>query len=156
MTRARNVTPRQTAARAERLRNLVNALLLDELESDEISEILQVGPSGARKYLAELGDMIMIHRRIDATPTSKGLPIYRLAITADEAREYLDSLAAGPASRPVKQPASALAMAARDPRRHFHILADDTHYSIRPNRTPPMRDPMVAAFFGAGRHEVRA
>jgi hypothetical protein len=33
--------------------------------------------------------------------------------------------------------------------RHFHILADDTHYAIRVNRSPVARDPLVAALFGA-------
>ena len=33
--------------------------------------------------------------------------------------------------------------------RHFHILADDTHYAIRVNRGPVTRDPLVAALFGA-------
>jgi hypothetical protein len=32
--------------------------------------------------------------------------------------------------------------------RHFHILADDTHYAIRVNRSPVTRDPLVAALFG--------
>src|SRR5690606_9408743 len=32
--------------------------------------------------------------------------------------------------------------------RHFQILADDTHYAIRVNRSPVARDPLVAALFG--------
>jgi hypothetical protein len=28
-------------------------------------------------------------------------------------------------------------------------LADDTHYAIRVNRSPVMRDPLVAALFGS-------
>ncbi|MBD8531534.1 MULTISPECIES: hypothetical protein [unclassified Massilia] len=156
MTRARNITPRQTAARAERLRTLVTALLAGDLERSEIGEVLQLGPSGVRKYLAELGAKIEIARRVDATEKFEGFPVYRLAITVDEARAYLASLAGDLPSRPAKQSMSALMVAARDPRRHFHILEDDVHYMVRLSRTPPMRDPLVAAFFGAGRHEVWA
>jgi hypothetical protein len=154
MTRARYVTPRQTTARIENLRNLVSALINGELERDEIGQVLQVGPSGIRKYLAELGDKLEVSRYTDPAPGFKGFPVYRLSISPDAAREYLDSLAAAE-SRPRNESTSAIAIAARNPARHFHIMRDDTHFSVRICRTPPMRDPMVAAFFGAGRHEVR-
>jgi len=154
MTRARNVTHRKTAARVEKLRILVNALLAGGIERDAIGELLQVGPSGVRKYLAELGTRV--GRRVDATDTLNIVTVYCLTITASEAQDYLDGLASNACARAVVEPKSSLLIAARDPSRHFHIMRDDTHYAIRPNRTPPMRDPMVAAFFGAGRHEVRA
>lgn len=156
MTRARHVTPRQTAARIEKMRNLVNALMAGELERDEIGQVLQVGPSGIRKYLAELGARVEVGRYIDPAPGFHGFPVYRLAITQGEAREFLASIEVGALPRPRKESTSALAIAARNPTRHFHILHDDAHYMVRVDRAPAMRDPLVAAFFGAGRHEVRA
>ena len=153
MTRARNITPRQTTARAERLRTLITSLLDGNLDRDAIGNVLQVGPSGVRKYLIELGSMLQIVGRIDGTATTLGIPVYGLAITAEAAREYLASLAANPPARPrtAAKPAQTLVV----PGRRFHILYDDTHYPIRVSRAPAMRDPLVAALFGAGRHEVR-
>lgn len=157
MTRARNVIPRQTSARIEKLRNLVNALMAGDLERDEIGQVAQVGPSGIRKYLTELGDKVEVARYVDPAPGFLGFPVYRLAITPAAARAYLASLdTAAPVPRPRKESTSAVAIAARNPTRHFHILADDAHYMVRVDRAPVRRDPLVAAFFGAGRHEVRA
>ena len=156
MTRARHIIPRQTAQRVERLRNLINALIAGDLVRDEIGDILQVGPSGVRKYLADLGDKVEISGYIDGTATFIGFPLYRLAISADEARAYLATLEASALPRAVAQPVSARSIAARDPSRHFHILEDDTPFSIRISRSPVMRDVLVAALFGAGRHEVHA
>ena len=155
-TRARNIIPRQTTQRVERTRILINALLAGDMTRDEIGEVLQVGPSGVRKYLTDLGNMLGIVRHIDSTPTFVGFPVYRLAVTATEAQAYLDRLAANASARAVVESRSALSVATRDPSRHFHILEDDTHYAIRPSRFPVGRDPLVAAFFGADRHEVRA
>ena len=156
MTRARHVTPRQTAARIERIRILINALLAGDMTRDEIGEVLQVGPSGVRKYLADLGEKVEIARHIDGTATFVGFPVFCLAITPEAARAYLASLVTVAPARAAAAPISALSVAARDPSRHFHILADDAHYAVRVSRTPAMRDPLVAALFGAVRHEVRA
>lgn len=156
MTRSRHIVPRQTVQRVERLRNLINALIAGDLVRDEIGEILQVGPSGVRKYLADLSDKVEISGYVDGTPTFIGFPRYRLAITAEEAQAYLASLDANAVPRAVVEPMSAKRIAARDPSRHFHILEDDAPFSIRISRSPVMRDVLVTAFFGAGRHEVRA
>lgn len=157
MTRARNITPRHTAARVERLRNLITALLAGDVVREEMGDILQVGPSGVRKYLADLAGVVEVVRHVDATATCPGSPVYGLAIAPEAAQAYLVSLAANPCARAAKpSERSALSIATRDPARRFHILADDTHYAIRVSRTPIMRDPLVTAFFGAGRHEVRA
>jgi len=154
MTRARHVTHRKTAARVEKLRILINALLASQMERDAIGEMLQVGPSGVRKYVAELGAMVA--RQVDVTAALESVTVYRLTITEAEAQAYLDGLTSNTCARAVVEPKSSLLAAARDPSRHFHIMRDDAHFSVRVSRTPPMRDPMVAAFFGASRHEVRA
>ena len=154
MTQVHHVPHSHTIARAERLRTLITSLLDGNLDRDQIGNVLQVGPSGVRKYLIELGSMLQIVGRIDGTATTLGIPVYGLAITPEAAREYLASLAANPPARPraAAKPVQALAI----PGRRFHILYDDTHYPIRVSRAPAMRDPLVAALFGAGRHEVRA
>jgi len=157
MTRARHVTPRQTAQRIERIRNVVTALLAGDLVREELTDVLQVSPSGARKYIADLREAgcIALARYADGTTTSLGAPVYTLAMTAKEAQAYLDSLAANLPARAIKPSNSAFSIASRDPSRRFHIMADDAPYQIRISRIPVMRDPLVAAFFGAGRHEVR-
>ncbi|MEH6434321.1 ArsR family transcriptional regulator [Massilia sp. DD77] len=155
MIRARHVTHGQTAARVERLRLLITTLQVRQLMRDEIGEILQVGPSGVRKYLKDLGSMIAIARYVDGTPTYRGDPVYCLAMTSEQIHAYLANLDAAPAARPGSQSMSALSRAALDPSRHFHIMKDDTHYAIRLSRAPIVRDPLVAALFGPRSVEVR-
>lgn len=157
MTRARHVTPRQTAQRIERIRNVVTALLAGDLVREELTNVLQVSPSGARKFITELREagVISFARYVDGTATAPGAPVFTLALTAEQARAYLAGLEANPPTRSIKPSKSAFSVASRDPSRRFHIMADDAPFSIRVNLTPPMRDPLVAAFFGAGGHEVR-
>jgi len=147
---------RHTAMRTERLLALIAAFQTRHLMREDIGEILKVGPSGVRKYIKDLGAAIEIERYVDGTAKFIGFPVFRLAMTAEEAQAYVAGLSAAPTALPVRASASALSMAAKDPSRHFHILADDTHYAVRLSRTPAMRDPLVAAFFGAGRMEARA
>jgi hypothetical protein len=151
MTRARHVTPGQTAARIERLRMLITTLQVRQLLRDELGDILKVGPSGVRKYLKDLRGKVEL--TIDA-----GNMVCRLVMSAEESRVYLATLATQIPVRQAAAPRSAFRHAAQDPARHFHILADDTHYAIRVSRAPIVRDPWVAALFGAGpaRMEVRA
>ena len=148
---------RHTALRTERLLALVAAFQTRHLMREDIGEILKVGPSGVRKYIKDLGAAIEIECYVDGTDKFIGFPVYSLAISAEEAQAYVASLSAAPTALPVRASASALSMAAKDPSRHFHILADDTHYAVRVSRTPAMRDPLVAAFFGQrSAIEVRA
>lgn len=155
MIRARHVTPGQTAARADRLRALVIALQERQLMRDEIGELLQVGPSGVRKYVKDLGDKIEIARHVDGNEKFIGFPVYRLAMTPDQTQSYLATLAAAPAARQVKPANTALRLAARDPSRHFHLMLDDVYFAPRLHRKPVARDPLVAAFFGSSRMEAR-
>jgi hypothetical protein len=69
---------------------------------------------------------------------------------ADKVQAFLACLAAQAPARPVTLRQTPESIAAREPGRRFHILADDEHYSIRVSRAAPARDPMVAALFGAG------
>jgi hypothetical protein len=73
-----------------------------------------------------------------------------------QTQTYLTSLAENSPQRDVKPPKSAMSVPLHDPSRHIYIMVDDTAFSIRATRAPNMRDPLVSAFFDAGRHEVRA
>lgn len=154
MTRAHHVTHGRTVERLDKIRKLIAALQLRQLMREDIAELLQMGPSGVRKYIADLKGVIEIARHVDPTSRSVGEPVYRLAITADAATAYLASLATQAIARPVKEPKSELAVPG--PGRHFHILADDTHYAIRVSRAIPTHDPLHALFFRTSAAEVRA
>jgi len=147
MTRARYVTPGQTAERIEKTRRLVAALLVGPLSRAEIGNLLEMGPSGVRKYLADLGE------RVTSARGAEGLMCY-LAITPERAQAYLAQLADAPVSRPTGVPKGPKKMAALGPGRHIHIMQDDEHYSVRLHSAPAARDPLVAALFGARTAEV--
>lgn len=148
MTRARYVTPGQTAERIEKTRRLVAALLVGPLSRDAIGNLLEMGPSGVRKYLTDLG------ARVTSKRSDEGLMCY-LAVTPEQAQAYLAQLAAKPVSRPTGVPRGPKKIAALDPRRHIHIMQDDEHYSVRLHSAPAVRDPLVAALFGTRAVEAR-
>jgi len=148
MTRASYVTPGQTAARIDNLRRLVAALLVGPLSREAIGNILEMGPSGVRKYLADLGERVTNVRGAD------GLMCY-LAITPEQAQAYLAQLATAPVSRPTGMPKRPKDIATIGPGRHVHIMADDAHYAVRLHTAPAARDPLVAAFFGQRAAEVQ-
>lgn len=147
MTRASYVTPGQTAARIENLRRLVAELLVRSMRRDEVGDFLEMGPSGVRKYIKELGDRVSVVRMPDG-------PVYFIAMTPAQAQAYLAQLAAAPVSRPTGRP-KPIAERALDSSRHIHIMKDDSHYSVRLHSAPAARDPLVAAFFGQRAAEVR-
>lgn len=157
MTRARHVTHRQTIQRIERLRAVVTALLAGDLPGPELAEVLGLSPAGSRKYVRELSGAGIIAL---AVPLDGAVSVVRrvftLAVTQEQARAYLADLTVTAPIRAAKPSKSAMSVAMRDSTRHVHLMKHDVQFSIRLNRTPPMRDPLVAAFFGAGVHEVRA
>jgi hypothetical protein len=141
MTRARHVTPSATAERLERVRTLITALLVSDLSRDQIGSLLKVGPSGVRKYLADLGAKVKIIGAL-------GAQVCRLAISVDEARAYLAVLAIQAQARPAPKPrATMLDLAARDQSRHIHIMLDDEDFKPRMFRGLPAHEPMMAHFF---------
>ncbi len=157
MTNAHHVTHGQTIQRMERLRTLVGELLTRDLPADELADVLKLSPSGGRKYVGDLTAAGVIAL---ATPVGGAVPaagrVYTLAVTPEQVQVYLASLATTAPVRAARESKSALSIAAREAGRRFHIMQDDAPFSIRVSRAPAMRDPLVAAFFGAGRHEVRA
>lgn len=157
MTRAHHVTHGQTIQRMERLRTLVTELLTRDLPADELADVLKLSPSGARKYVGDLtaAGIIALAIPVDGA-VSVVRRVYTLAVTPEKAQAYLASLATTAPVRAARESKSVLSIAAREAGRRFHIMEDDAPFSIRVDRAPAMRDPLVAAFFGAGRHEVRA
>jgi hypothetical protein len=147
MTRAHHVTNSYTAERQEKIRKLVVALQLRSMSRDEIGALLELGPSGVRKYLADLGALI-------AQSAEGGGIRIRLSASQVEVLAYLSALAVQASPRRARK--SDMSIATLDPSRRFHIMADDEHFAIRLNRSPVARDPMVAALFGAGLMEARA
>lgn len=151
MTRSTSTTNSHTAARLARLRTLVGALIQGEMMREDIADLVQLSRSGVRSYIKGLREagVIEIARYIDGTATFLGCPVYRLAISVEDASAYIANLGAASDARPVVPPRSPEGIAARDPHRHFHIMADDTHYAIRVLRKIPEHDPVHTAFFGA-------
>lgn len=160
MTRTRHVTHSRTTARLEKIRKLIAALQLGQLMREDIANLLQLSPSGVRKYIADLREagVMEIARFVDGTATFLGYPEYRLTPDFSRVQDYLAALDAAPVCAR-KEKTSELVQAQRNPSRHFHILADDEHYAIRVSRAPAAPDPMALppAFFArtAGR-EARA
>lgn len=135
--RAKHVTPGRTAERIAKIRKLLAALLSRPQSRDELGNLLQVGPSGVRKYLADLrGKVEQIY--------IAGQACIRLVMSTEEARAYLASLIV--LARPART-RTALSLARRDPSRHFHIMADDKHYQVRVLRKIPAIDPITAHLF---------
>jgi len=157
MTAHHHVIHRQTVQRLQRLRALVTALLSSDLPGPDLAEVLGLSPAGSRKYVRELSGagIIALAVPLDGT-VSVVRRVFTLAVTEEQARAYLADLTVTAPIRAAKPSKSAISVAMRDSTRHVHLMKHDVQFSIRLNRTPPMRDPLVAAFFGAGQHEVRA
>ena len=140
MSRSRYVTPSRTAERIERVRKLILALQVSELSRDEIGGLLSIGSSGVRKYMVDLGGIVeSVH--VD------GQLICRLTSDAAKVANFLAILDAQVPPRPIKPRACALAIAAKDPARHFHIMEDDVEFPVRVSRKIPAPDPVLARFF---------
>lgn len=135
--RVKHVTPGRTAERIAKIRKLLAALLCRPQSRDEVGNLLQVSPSGVRKYLADLRGKV---EQVDIA----GRACVRLAMSIDEARAYLASLIVPP--RPPRT-RTALSVAKRDPSRHFHIMEDDEYHQVRVLRKIPQHDPLTVRFF---------
>jgi hypothetical protein len=148
MTRARHVTPGPTTERLEKIRKLVTALQEGQLPHDQVGPMLELGPSGVRKYLVDLRGKVQL-------TVDRGERVLRLAVTSDAAQAYLDSLAPKAPTSGRKGRISELTIAERDPRRHIHIMQDDEYYQVRVSRSIPAPDPLLVALFAGRRMETR-
>jgi hypothetical protein len=155
MTRAHHVTHGRTAERLDNIRKLITALQVRQLMREEIAELLQMGPSGVRKYLADLRGVIEVARYVDGTATQLGQPVYCLAITGGSARDYLASLSAQAPTSGRKGRISELTIAERDPNRHIHVMRYDAHFAVRVSRAIPAHPPMMLHLYGRAGGEAR-
>ncbi|WP_426111498.1 ArsR family transcriptional regulator [Massilia sp. PWRC2] len=142
-----------TQRRIENMQKLIGELSTHEMLADEIAWFLKFSPSGARKYIRDLREagVIELARYIEGTATYLGKAVYQISPDPDRVKAFLAAIVQpkreGVAPRKERPGLREQAMAGSG--RHFHILADDTHYAIRVNRSPVARDPLVAALFGA-------
>jgi DNA-binding Lrp family transcriptional regulator len=142
-----------TQRRIENMQKLIGELSTHEMLADEIAWFLKFSPSGARKYIRDLREagVIELARYIEGTATYLGKAVYQISPDPDRVKAFLAAIVQpkreGAAPRKERPGLREQSMAGTG--RHFHILADDTHYAIRVNRTPVARDPLVAALFGA-------
>ena len=142
-----------TLRRIENMQRLIGELSVHEMLADEIAWFLKFSPSGARKYIRDLRDagVIELARYIEGTATYLGKAVYQLSPDPERVRAFLAAIVQPKRDGVVARKDR---MGQRDQSlsgsgRHFHILADDTHYAIRVNRGPVTRDPLVAALFGS-------
>lgn len=142
-----------TQRRIENMQKLIGELSTHEMLADEIAWFLKFSPSGARKYIRDLREagVIELARYIEGTATYLGKAVYQISPDPDRVKAFLAAIVQpkreGAAPRKERPGLREQSMAGNG--RHFHILADDTHYAIRVNRSPVSRDPLVAALFGA-------
>jgi DNA-binding Lrp family transcriptional regulator len=141
-----------TQRRIENMQKLINELSNHEMLADEIAWFLKFSPSGARKYIRDLREagVIELARYIEGTATYLGKAVYQISPDPERVKAFLAAICQpkreGAAPRKERPGLREQNMAGSG--RHFHILADDTHYAIRVNRSPVARDPLVAALFG--------
>ncbi len=149
-----------TLRRIENMQKLIGELSVHEMLADEIAWFLKFSPSGARKYIRDLRDagVIELARYIEGTATYLGKAVYQITPDPERVRVFLAAIVQpkrdGAAPRKDRPGLREQSMAGNG--RHFHILADDTHYAIRINRGPVMRDPLVAALFGSAPSQLKA
>jgi DNA-binding Lrp family transcriptional regulator len=142
-----------TQRRIENMQKLIGELSTHEMLADEIAWFLKFSPSGARKYIRDLREagVIELARYIEGTATYLGKAVYQISPDPERVKAFLAAIVQpkreGAAPRKERPGLREQSMAGTG--RHFHILADDTHYAIRVNRSPVARDPLVAALFGA-------
>ena len=88
--------------------------------------------------------------RIEGTATYLGKAVYQISPDPERVKAFLAAICQPKreGTTPRKERPGLREQNMAGSGRHFHILADDTHYAIRVNRSPVSRDPLVAALFG--------
>ena len=158
-----NAHANPTSVAARRIQNmlsLVEQFQTHQMVLDEVAEFLGFTRSGAQKYVQTLRDagVIELAGYVDSTSTSLGKAVYRLSSDIEKIREFQSFIAqpkkpqACRGKRKHAQNENAMQSMLLDAEaegRQFHILADDTHFTIRFHRAPVQRDPLVEALFGS-------
>ena len=142
-----------TQRRIENMQKLIGELTTHEMLADENASFLKFSPSGASKNIRDQREARdnELARYIEGTATYLGKAVYQISPDPERVKAFLAAIVQpkreGAAPRKERPGLREQSMAGTG--RHFHILADDTHYAIRVNRSPVARDPLVAALFGA-------
>lgn len=134
--------PGLTAERIEKTRILVAELRTNPMTRDAIGEFLQYSPSGVRKYLADFRAAGILVLRDDLVQVD-GQAVYSVVNDAHQIAAFLDGLSKTRSSDRTQSRKSALAIALGDKSRHIHVMADDTYFSVKPNRAPAAPDPLA-------------
>lgn len=135
-----------TSIRHENLRCLVAEFQSAEMSQAEICAIFNCSRSGARVYLACLGDLIEERFHGLCKPRT-------YVLTADQSRvdAFLASLGeVKPRLSRGRKPRSIIESLRRDPTRHIHIMADDAPFRVPVCNARPVHDGLHSAFW-AGR-----
>jgi Mn-dependent DtxR family transcriptional regulator len=138
MTYLRRPARSRTLDRIAAMRRLTKLLGKGEMRRDDIAHRMKMSQSGCRKYLADLTDgaIVALSRREPVKSRHIGQPVYKLIATAEKIEQFLqDAVTVVPEDEPRKVKTT--------PGRHFHIMADDTHYSVRVSRAPVAPDPFA-------------
>ncbi len=137
-----------TRRRVDNLRRLIEEFGARNMMDDEISAFLEFSASGTRKYIREMHDfgVIEVGSYAEGNDSWIGKPVYQLV--QNRVAEFLDAIS-GPGGKieQLTKKKTSKRMQQIDGR-HFHIMADDQSFAIRLDRTPVMRDFLVAALFG--------
>ena len=136
------------------MRNLVDELRKRNMSQLDISLFLQFSPSGTRKYVHDLKeyDLIQVVGYEDGTAVYLGRPVYGLCANIEaRLKAFFETMERN--SVTTRRPSREVAVKAvpANSGRHLHVMVDDCKYNIRMDRTPIMRDPLVAALFGPAR-----
>jgi hypothetical protein len=154
---------RDTAATARRFENInaiISTLRQCEMTREHIQTLLKFSPSGARKYVRELvnaGVMVVSHLehvpRISNKGQAQQIHWFKLTDNEDIIDNVLAVILRKEKEKVPREPAPRVLTG--DPSRHFHIMADDTHYPVRvQHKKIPAPDPLLAAFFGRAQVEA--
>lgn len=131
-----------TALRVTNTKALIDQLRDRDMTRNDMGEFMQFSPSGVRKYLAELRAAHVVEVLDDHDPIT-GQELYGLTADADLVQSFIESLdlVARPASRGGAP--THLQQALRDKSRSFHLMVDDSFYSVRIRRTAVAPDPLA-------------
>jgi hypothetical protein len=141
-----------TMRRIENMQKLIGELQLHEMLADEIAWFLKFSPSGARKYIRDLREagVIELARYVEGTATYLGKAVYQLTPDPNGCGRFWRPCAAQTRGRARAQgtPWSARTGHGRC-RPPLPYFGGRYPLAIRVNRSPVMRDPLVAALFGS-------
>lgn len=137
----------RTAARVANTKKLIEALAISAMTRDDICQLLQLGPSGARKYITDLRESGIME--VSALDSRHRPSAYSLVDNPSHIAAFIADL---DVSRPFCSRgarSSNLAIAKRNPGRHFHPSQDGATFAVRVSTAPVAPDPFAlpAEFF---------